>query len=94
MNCGTLGVLAHGFDSEFVNDDCRDDFHRGETDVAVAGVVLVSLELLRPSCPIPRCDIRRPGASRSLWVWRRVDLDAFLASRLVRPGETNPQDFQ
>jgi hypothetical protein len=49
--------------------------------------------LLRSNCPVPRCDVREPGAGRAVWVWRVVDLDAFLTSRLVRPGETNPQKW-
>jgi hypothetical protein len=48
--------------------------------------------LLEPACPVPRCDIRKPGASRPVWVWRRAALDAFLASREVAPGAVNPQD--
>jgi hypothetical protein len=40
--------------------------------------------------PLPRCDIRKPGALRPVWVWRKVDLDAFLASRLVPPGMPSP----
>lgn len=61
---------------------------------AQLGLGAASEWLLDPSCPVPRCDIRRPGASRPVWRWRRVDLDAFLASRLVRPGESNPQAQQ
>lgn len=50
--------------------------------------------LLEPDCPIPRCDIRKPGSAKPMWRWRKVDLDAFLASRLVQPGGVNPQDQQ
>ena len=48
--------------------------------------------LTEVGCPVPRADMRRPGAARPLWRWRVVDLDAFLETRLVRPGEANPQD--
>lgn len=40
--------------------------------------------------PIPRCDLRKPGAKRPVWVWRKVDLDAYLESRLVPPGHPSP----
>ena len=50
--------------------------------------------LLEADCPVPRCDIRRPGAGKPVWVWRKLDLDAFLESRLVRPGQVNGQDCQ
>jgi hypothetical protein len=47
--------------------------------------------LLEPTCPIARSDIRRVGARRPLWVWRREALDAFLREREVAPGAVNPQ---
>jgi hypothetical protein len=50
--------------------------------------------LTEPRCPVPRADLRVPGSPRPMWRWRRADLDAFLAARLVRPGEANPQDRQ
>lgn len=40
--------------------------------------------------PIPKCDIRKPGASKPVWVWRKVDLDAFLEQRLVPVGTSSP----
>lgn len=40
--------------------------------------------------PIPWVDLRKPGASRPVKVWRREDLDAFLASRVVPPGHPSP----
>lgn len=40
--------------------------------------------------PIPRVDMRKPGASKPTWRWRRVDLDAWLESRLVPPGKASP----
>jgi hypothetical protein len=40
--------------------------------------------------PIPRVDLAKPGAARPRWVWRVVDLDAHLASRLVQPGYPSP----
>lgn len=40
--------------------------------------------------PIARCDIRKPGSSRPIWRWRKVDLDAYLESRLIPPGHPNP----
>jgi hypothetical protein len=43
--------------------------------------------------PVPRCDIRKPGSSRPVWRWRRADLEAFLASRVVAPGAVNPQEL-
>jgi hypothetical protein len=42
------------------------------------------------TAPVPRCDIRKPGALRPVWVWRVSDLDAFLASRVVQPGAVSP----
>lgn len=47
-------------------------------------------DFLDEPSPVPRCDVRRPGAKRPVWVWRIVDLDAFLASRLVPPGMPSP----
>lgn len=47
--------------------------------------------LVDPACPVPRCDIRKPGSSRPLWVWLVEDLRAFVQSRRVLPGQTNPQ---
>lgn len=40
--------------------------------------------------PIPWVDLRKPGATRPIKRWRRVDLDAFLAGRLVKPGFPSP----
>ena len=40
--------------------------------------------------PIPRCDLRKPGAARPLWRWRKVDLDAFLQERMIPPGHRSP----
>lgn len=50
----------------------------------------VSPRWLEAASHIPRCDVRRPGAKRPAWRWRRVDLDAFLASRVVEPGRASP----
>lgn len=47
--------------------------------------------LTRPDCPIPRHDIRKPGAARPTWVWDYADLTAFVTSRKVEPGHPNPQ---
>lgn len=44
----------------------------------------------RDDAPIPRSDSRKPGASRPLWVWRKIDPDAFLEQRLVAPGRASP----
>lgn len=43
--------------------------------------------------PVPRCDLRKPGASRPVWRWRRESLDAFLKAREVAPGAVNPQSL-
>jgi len=40
--------------------------------------------------PIRRVDLAKPGALRPRWAWRVVDLDAFLASRVVEPGFPSP----
>ena len=40
--------------------------------------------------PIPRVDLRKPGRTKPMWRWRRVDLDAHLAARLVQPGMPSP----
>lgn len=50
--------------------------------------------LLDTDCPVPRCDLRKPGAVRPMWFWRQESLDAFLRSREVAPGQPNPQDRQ
>ena len=42
--------------------------------------------LLERDCPVAKCDIRKPGSARPVWVWRVLDLDAFLAERLVPAG--------
>lgn len=42
--------------------------------------------------PIPWCDLRKPGATRPVRRWRKVDLDAFLEKRLVQPGQPNPHE--
>lgn len=47
--------------------------------------------LLQPDCPLARCDLRRPGAQRPLWRWRRATLDKFLVAREIKPGDVNPQ---
>jgi hypothetical protein len=41
--------------------------------------------------PIPKCDLRKSGATKPVWRWRRQDLDAFLEARLVLPG--HPSSF-
>lgn len=46
--------------------------------------------LTAEDCPIARCDFRKPGSSKPVWRWRRVDLDAFAASRVVQPGFRSP----
>jgi hypothetical protein len=50
--------------------------------------------LLEAGCPIPKVDQRKAGASKPSWYWLKEDLDAFLESRRVKPGETNPMDLQ
>jgi hypothetical protein len=49
--------------------------------------------LLQPDCPIARCDLRRPGAKRPLWRWRRATLDRFLEVREIKPGDVNPHEY-
>lgn len=49
--------------------------------------------LLDPDCPVPKCDIRKPGARVALWVWLWDDLKAFVESRRVLPGHPNAQDL-
>jgi hypothetical protein len=46
--------------------------------------------LLEEGCPVPRCDIRRPGATKPVWRWLWRDLEAFLAQRRVLPGQGSP----
>jgi hypothetical protein len=50
--------------------------------------------LTQSDCPVPKCDIRKPGSSKPAWVWRRGDLDAFLERRVIQPGQPNPMDLQ
>lgn len=42
--------------------------------------------LTEEDCPIPRVDMRKPGAQKASWRWRVCDLEAFLEERLVHPG--------
>ena len=42
------------------------------------------------AAPVPRVDLRLPGATRPVWRWRVIDLDAYLAGRVVQPGGVNP----
>lgn len=42
--------------------------------------------------PVPRVDLRLPGAGRPVWRWRVADLDAYLAGRVVQPGQVSPFD--
>jgi hypothetical protein len=37
--------------------------------------------------PIPRVDLRLPGARRPAWGWRVEDMDRYLAARVVEPGQ-------
>jgi hypothetical protein len=46
--------------------------------------------LTEEDCPIPRVDIRKPGAARPVWRWRVRDLERFLLDRLVDPGKDSP----
>jgi hypothetical protein len=46
--------------------------------------------LLDPRCPVPRVDMRLPGAGKPLWRWRVEDLQAWLATRVVPPGHPSP----
>lgn len=50
--------------------------------------------LLRPDCPVPRCDVRKPGAKRAVYVWLWDDLRAFVESRRVLPGHPNPFEYR
>jgi len=43
--------------------------------------------LTEPDCPIPRVDMRKPGAGKPSWRWRVQDLETFLQERLIHPGE-------
>jgi hypothetical protein len=61
---------------------------------AYLGLAPHSQWLIQPDCPVPRCDLRRPGAKLPVWVWRKAALDAFLEGREVQPGQPNPQDCQ
>lgn len=47
-------------------------------------------DFLDEPSPVPRCDIRRAGAQRPVWVFRVADLDEFLLSRRVAPGMPSP----
>lgn len=50
--------------------------------------------LLDADCPVPKCDVRKPGARRPKWVWDYDDLKDFVKSRKVMPGHPNPQDVR
>jgi len=60
---------------------------------AYLGLALKSTWLLQPECPVARCDLRRPGAQRPFWRWRRETLDKFLAAREVAPGGINHGEY-
>lgn len=45
------------------------------------------------TAPIPRVDMRLPGAGRPVWRWLLRDLDAFLDERRVEPGAVNPLNY-
>lgn len=47
--------------------------------------------LTEPGCPVPYCDLRKPGDTKPVLRWRVRDLEAFLEMRLVQPGRSNPQ---
>jgi hypothetical protein len=57
------------------------------------GLARKSTWLLQPGCPVARCDMRRPGARRPLWRWRKETLDKFLVAREVVPGAINHQEY-
>lgn len=42
------------------------------------------------NAPIEWLDLRKPGDSRPVKRWRKSALDAFLASRTVKPGHASP----
>lgn len=46
--------------------------------------------LTERDCPIPKVDMRKPGAARPVWRWRVRDLERFLLDRLVDPGKESP----
>ena len=72
--------------------DVLADLERGALGIEQAAAYLdVSVRWLKdPACPIPKADLRKPGALRPVWRWRRADLDAFLEGRLVQPGTPSP----
>ena len=39
--------------------------------------------------PIPRVDIRKAGASRPVWRWRRSVLEGFIEDRTMLPGRVS-----
>jgi hypothetical protein len=45
----------------------------------------MSPRALQDRADIPRCNIAAPGADRPMWRYRKIDLDAFLATRVVNP---------
>ena len=50
-----------------------------------AAYLRISPRALQDRADIPRCDIAAPGASRPMWRYRKLDLDRFLALRVVNP---------
>lgn len=67
--------------------------NRRDASVAL-GLGPRSTWLLDEDCPVPRCDIRKPGAKVAVWVWDYDDLRAFVKSRKVQPGHPNPQEVR
>lgn len=49
--------------------------------------------LTEAGCPVPYTDIRKPGDTKPVLRWMVKDLRAFLESRRVLPGQTNPQSI-
>lgn len=77
-----------------VNDDrvmraASDEVAAFDAEAAARYLGLRDGEWLK-NAPIPWVDMRKPGAARALPRWRRTDLDAFLASRLVQAGHPSP----
>lgn len=55
-----------------------------------ADYLALSPRALQDRTDIPRVDVRDPASDRAAWRYRRVDLDAFAARRVVNPFPSEP----
>jgi hypothetical protein len=57
---------------------------------AEAAKLLGKSERWMDDAPIPRVDMRKPGAKQPSWAYLHSDLEAWLNARRVMPGQESP----